>query len=413
MSGDGMVRDVPRSVLGRAYDYARKKVSRTITGAKYAAAGLAILTALTAIEKAHAAPLGDPLLSLPAESIPTGGFAAPNTTLYGNLTGADGDVTSPIWYLVTDDGYIHTCEGNNLKPGVDPIFTGVTGASGICITPNGLAISQGTDIYEGRIVGGAWILDDIVGLTGFTSDTTDVDWFNGSYFVSTLSDGIRRVESDGSTTHVGSGTAYAVDFIGFLPNTYDNLMQQLTGEFFNNVDEQGNQIGGSKTVDMNNVTTIQAVAYYNGGMAIIQKPGVNIHNPLAYHQHMAPTVVLYNLSASERNGTMGNIEVYLYGDPNLVEDPNLTIAVRSGGQATFTAVPNPDRSFRHWEIYDNPNLAGDANYADIDSNNPMTITIDSDMHVIGAFKCGSGLEMGLPLLAALCCMSVLPRRRHL
>jgi len=110
---------------------------------------------------------------------------------------------------------------------------------------------------------------------------------------------------------------------------------------------------------------------------------------------------------------MGNIEVYLYGDPNLVEDPNLTIAVRSGGQATFTAVPNPDRSFRHWEIYDNPNLAGDANYADIDSNNPMTITIDSDMHVIGAFKCGSGLEMGLPLLAALCCMSVLPRRRHL
>ena len=91
-----------------------------------------------------------------------------------------------------------------------------------------------------------------------------------------------------------------------------------------------------------------------------------------------PTPVRCTLSVDAINGLFGHVEV----DPNLPEYPPNALV-------TLTAVPNPDRDFRHWEIYD-PNFPGDANHARIDSNTAVTIVMNADRDVTAVFKCGSG-----------------------
>ena len=74
----------------------------------------------------------------------------------------------------------------------------------------------------------------------------------------------------------------------------------------------------------------------------------------------------------------------------------------------LTAVPVEGKTFTHWEILD-PNYPGDANYAVVDSNNPITIVMMDDREVTAAFKCGSGM---LPLLPALGVLGVVCLRRR-
>ena len=94
----------------------------------------------------------------------------------------------------------------------------------------------------------------------------------------------------------------------------------------------------------------------------------------------------YALTISTVNGLMGHVDV----DPNLPEyEPNAAV--------TLTAVPNPDRSLKQWEIYD-PNHPGDSNYSVVDTNDVITIVMMADREVTAAFKCGSGAGVGLSLL---------------
>ena len=62
---------------------------------------------------------------------------------------------------------------------------------------------------------------------------------------------------------------------------------------------------------------------------------------------------------------------------------------------TLTAVPNEDKTFKHWEIYD-PNRPGDANYAVLDTNDVLTLVMDADREVTAVFRCGT--SGALPLL---------------
>ncbi len=97
----------------------------------------------------------------------------------------------------------------------------------------------------------------------------------------------------------------------------------------------------------------------------------------------------YALSLTVINESYGTVTV----EPNLPEYP-------SGSVVTLSATPIDGKSFRQWEIYD-PNYPGDANYAVIDTNNPLTIVMTGDTSVGAAFKCGTGASLGLPVLGLL------------
>ncbi|MBN1347439.1 MAG: PhoPQ-activated pathogenicity-related family protein [Phycisphaerae bacterium] len=83
-------------------------------------------------------------------------------------------------------------------------------------------------------------------------------------------------------------------------------------------------------------------------------------------------------------------------------DPNFPRYFEPNATTTLTAEPADGRSLKHWEIFD-PNCPGDSNYSIKDANLAITLTMDTDRHVIAAFKCGSGvapiLLMGMAALA--------------
>jgi len=97
------------------------------------------------------------------------------------------------------------------------------------------------------------------------------------------------------------------------------------------------------------------------------------------------------LELREINGSWGDIQL----DPP-PEDPEGMLYSR-GTVVTLTAIPIEGKSFREWTIYD-PNHPWDANYAVTDSNNPITVVMDTNQQIEAAFKCGSGVGDALPLL---------------
>ncbi len=72
----------------------------------------------------------------------------------------------------------------------------------------------------------------------------------------------------------------------------------------------------------------------------------------------------------------------------------------SGSTVTLTAVPEPDRGFKEWKIFD-PNFPGDSNYITRDSNAVLDLVMDGDYQVEAVFTCGSGLPpfVAMALLA--------------
>lgn len=113
----------------------------------------------------------------------------------------------------------------------------------------------------------------------------------------------------------------------------------------------------------------------------------------------------YTLTMTYVNGASGHVD--LAPEPN---DPNLPEYVEDTA-VTLTAVPNPDRAFGRWEIYD-PNHPGDANFMVTDTNNPVTIVMDADREVTAVFKCGSSGMPLLPAMLGVLCLTVLVRRRN-
>jgi len=101
--------------------------------------------------------------------------------------------------------------------------------------------------------------------------------------------------------------------------------------------------------------------------------------------------ILVNLALSKRNPNNG--EVVLDPEPSDSNHPQYLL----GTTVTLTAVPNENKSFLQWEIYD-PNFPGDANYRVIDANTTLTVLMDSNKEIVAVFKCGSGMGTILPLL---------------
>ncbi|MBN1346298.1 MAG: hypothetical protein JXQ73_26660 [Phycisphaerae bacterium] len=88
-------------------------------------------------------------------------------------------------------------------------------------------------------------------------------------------------------------------------------------------------------------------------------------------------------------------------DPN---DPNTSsnrlLRYTCGTDVVLVAEPISGKSFNRWTIYD-PNYPDDANYGTFDSNTVLYLTMNEDIKVEAAFKCGTGLPpfVGMMLLA--------------
>ena len=80
------------------------------------------------------------------------------------------------------------------------------------------------------------------------------------------------MESDWGSTLVVSGNG--------------QLAQDDNG--FWNADTSGAPLGGPRPVYLNNDYSIEGLAYFSGGFAVVQDTVVGIHNPFTFQQHIAP-----------------------------------------------------------------------------------------------------------------------------
>ncbi len=107
------------------------------------------------------------------------------------------------------------------------------------------------------------------------------------------------------------------------------------------------------------------------------------------------------LTLSLRNGSWGSVDV----SPNVPQYP-------AGTPVTLTAMPIDGKAFDTWRIFD-PNFPGDANYAVLDSNNPLEVIMDANMEIQAKFDCGSGVDsVFLPVLAGLTLLGLVGKRRR-
>jgi uncharacterized repeat protein (TIGR02543 family) len=95
-------------------------------------------------------------------------------------------------------------------------------------------------------------------------------------------------------------------------------------------------------------------------------------------------------------------------EPN---DPNLPpFTYRPGTEVTLTAMPNEGKIAKPWTIYD-PNYPGDPGHATENGSSVLVLIMNSNQYVDADFKCGSGMEQALPLLAVgLIALTLLGRR---
>lgn len=273
---------------------ARKQVADAQRAAR--AAGLGVITSVAfagyAASEADAAPLGVPVPgALPASSSPIDGYAAPTGHQF---TGGDGDVNSPTYFL-TSSSAIFEAEGNAVLNTYNLPFSDATGVAikGYDNSNPILAISRPTSIEEYTLDSGSLVPGNILSLSGFTGTATDVDWNLGSYFISTDGEGIRRVESDGSTDQVLSNVWKGLEVISFKDDTYDNPMMQVSegSNNFTNIDLSGQPFGTPQAVNVFNSQDIEGIVYHQNGMGIVQNGGVALHNPQPYQSDMQENLV--------------------------------------------------------------------------------------------------------------------------
>jgi len=231
--------------------------------------------------------LGNPLDTLPDQSIPVSSYAVPDGV--GRFSGADGDVSDEKWFAVTNSGFILGYNGGNSTV-VDLIDSGISGASGITYKGgNNWAISAGKTIYEGTLTTGGWTQTGSIDLTDLSSNISDLDFGFGNYTVLTEQD-IRRVNDDKSTIIINpyGANVGAIEIIEFQPNTYDNpLLQVASGNNgFYNMDMTGNIFGNPALMDIDNTFDNLGIAYFNGGFVSVQGLQADIHAPLEIQQYM-------------------------------------------------------------------------------------------------------------------------------
>ncbi len=95
------------------------------------------------------------------------------------------------------------------------------------------------------------------------------------------------------------------------------------------------------------------------------------------------------------------------------DDPNEPTYPEGTVVSLWAQGDDEDRVFEHWVLFD-PNHPSDMNYAVLDMNNPLVLTLDRDYEVRAVFKCGTlsdGSFIVPPFLVLL--LAVARRRRRL
>ncbi len=164
------------------------------------------------------------------------------------------------------------------------------------------------------------------------------------------------------------------------------------------------------------ITAVGTVEYYNGEATA------------GYAQVEARTGVFDNdpkqLDLLIKNSKYGQVEINPdLPDPNDTYDPNTVdpndgltfpqerlLRFTTDTEVVLVAQPLPDRSFKNWTIYD-PNFPGDGNYARLDSNAVLYLTMDADYQIEALFNCGSGLPPFVAMSFAALAVGVIVRRR--
>jgi hypothetical protein len=91
-------------------------------------------------------------------------------------------------------------------------------------------------------------------------------------------------------------------------------------------------------------------------------------------------------------------------DPDLLadssDDPNDPTAMREytdGTEVVLVAYPNPDRGWKKWKIWEDPNQYPDPNYTISDTNTVLYLTMDKDYAVEAIFSCSASSSVLPPL----------------
>ncbi len=142
-----------------------------------------------------------------------------------------------------------------------------------------------------------------------------------------------------------------------------------------------------------------AVAAFSGGEA--GSPG-SYHCDASYDDFESVTEYFAkNLSLKIGNSSKGVVSIAPdnpdQGDPNTPDERDYVFAYDA--DVVLTATPT-EGSFKEWQVFD-PNYPGDTNYAVIDTNQVLVLTMDQDHEVKAVFKCGSSLPpfVAMTLLA--------------
>jgi hypothetical protein len=121
-------------------------------------------------------------------------------------------------------------------------------------------------------------------------------------------------------------------------------------------------------------------------------------------EEFVPQMVI--LEVELKNPGKSTVEIEPDGDPNgpLVREFFLNELV------TLTAVPEGNKSFKQWKLWD-PNDPTDANLVVFDANNPITIDMSTDRKVTAVFKCGSSAGPFLPMMLCVLGLFVWVKRK--
>jgi hypothetical protein len=98
-----------------------------------------------------------------------------------------------------------------------------------------------------------------------------------------------------------------------------------------------------------------------------------------------------------------------YIDPNRVGDPNYYVhpinwqklrRYTDGTEVMLVAEPAPDRGWKKWKIWDDPNQYPDPNYESSDTNTVIYLTMDKDYVVEAIFACSADSGVLPPIAMA-------------
>lgn len=260
---------------------------------------------------------GNPIECIPSVSTPYSWFLPkdplpPHNVVY-KFTGGDGNVntneavisatdmmgavSSLLFYQLNTD----TAGEISLYPSkIVDISSQVSSVAGVAIAPNGryvIADASNNNLRIGTINGTQWQTEQTIVVNGFGSQIKDIDvapylcaktgGLDYMILIATQADGIRRVDdkTTGATSLMyNAGTATAVEVMEFRKDTYNNPLLMFGNG--NNLGFKTINLSGVPTPDVqgdpkacepNNDSWMYGIAFFNGGLLIVEAEGAAIH----------------------------------------------------------------------------------------------------------------------------------------